>query len=155
MKYIKRYENNKQHDRRMRKRVKEIRMSGSDVLPGFFVVFEHSRYAFIRNKSVNILTLGKVINTYIFIEEDGNGSTREVQTANIEIIDFLTSFSLKEKENKYKYDIGNELVFYLPLKGLLFMNSSLSKTKEEFEKIKESEPYCNWYLNNDVEKYNL
>jgi len=139
MKYLKPYD--KQSEIRKNSQLKKLKMSPKSIATGKYVIFIVNEYDFKKRRDINMLVLGKIQN----YQHNAPG----VEYVNIFIFDVEYQFDFPFLQK------GKIQDFYSPLKNVLYTDSSLKKAQEEFERLKNTEPYCNWKYNSDVEKYNL
>ena len=78
---------------------------------------------------------------------DAWGNDRKIETyVKIDVIDILNDTVVK---NIIQVSTNIKKL------NLLYKSSSQKSAKEEFENMKEQQPYSEWILNSDMEKYNL
>jgi len=149
MKHLKTFEG--QQRIRNRRLLKNMKMStDGKIPPGMYVIFKNREYDWKNNRYVNMLMLGKVIKYDHGVEEDSYyGETSKYESINIYVID------IESEWNDIIAKKGKDHIFNSPLGEVLFTSSSLKTTEEEFNRIKKTEPYCDWEMNRDLEKYNM
>ena len=143
MKYIKTYEKLKLHDKR--------RLSSylSEFIPGYYIIFTFQIYDWKINKSVNQLIFGKILKIAEALTAS-SGEFKKFETyLDIKIIDMKNEYNIIKKNQEY-YSVN-----VLKEHTIFFKSPSYSAALNEFEKLKEEEPYKSWIINNNMNKYNI
>ena len=120
-------------------------------IPGMYIIFITSFFNFKIMKSGKSLVIGKIRAVEENSEYDyENRTNKKLTLIRIDIIDLISEI---EENSSFR-----ETTSFNPnrdFQEILVINSSLKVTQAKFDEMKNQQPYCDWEMKRDSEKYNM
>lgn len=120
-------------------------------IPGMYIIFNTDFFNLKIMKSGSSLVFGKIRAVEKNSDYDyDNERYTKLTIIRIDIIDLISEI---EEDSTFRtttsFNINRDF------KEILFINSSLKVTQNKYEEIKIQQPYCDWEMKRDSEKYNM
>ena len=116
-----------------------IERNKTDLISGMYIIFLSDRFNWTIRKNGNTLILGQIR----IVEYEENS-----QYAQIVLLDFVS-------EIEQDIELLDVRSFNVKSIEKLYTTPSLTDAKRKFDELLKQQPYYDWKINNDANKYNI